>query len=307
MSKKRPITAGHLDVGQDHSIYYESYGNPEGIPILFLHGGPGLGCSDQDKRFFDPHKFFVIFFDQRACGRSFPLGNIEYNSTEYIVQDIIQLLDFFKIDKVHLFGGSWGSLLALYFGIKYPEKVASMILRGVFYGNLDNINFTENGGGAHLFFPQAWEEYRTLVPIEFQDHPAKYYYQQISSTDQETVQKYAKAYYQYLNHLATLKSKQPTYLDTLSEVEIVKLRIQLYYSTNQFFHAEAFIFDHCFKLDHIPIQIIHGRYDMICPPFYVYQLKKRLKNATLQFVHAGHISSEPEIEKALLKALDKIA
>lgn len=283
-------------------IYYELHGNASSTyPILFLHGGPGLGCSEKDLRFFDLTTQYVLLVDQRGSGKSLPSGVTTQNTTQGIIKDLHALIDFLGFKKVVLFGGSWGSTLACIFAIKHPERVQAMILRGFFPANRTCVNFFEKGG-TKLFFPDAWEHYIRLVPKDKQSNPTVYYYEMLHSEDKKLQYKYAYESIRYALVMIALEEANDTEL-VIDEMLLQKARIQNYYSLHQFFIPDDYIFDEAVRIKHIPTRIIHGRYDMICPPIFAYQLHQLLENSTLQFVQAGHLSSEPAIEFALKQAV----
>ena len=168
---------GYLDVGNGHKIYYEQYGNPNGKPVLFLHGGPGAGFSNSHKAFFDPKIFRVIFFDQRGSGKSIPYAETKNNNTESLISDIERLRVFLKIDNWYIFGGSWGSTLALLYGIYFPQRCLGFILRGVFLGTIDEINWFLYD--IRKFFPEAYEKFITHVPLTHRTKILEWFYQQL--------------------------------------------------------------------------------------------------------------------------------
>lgn len=300
------MSKGYLPVSKLHQLYYETYGNPKGIPILFLHGGPGAGFSDADKDFFDANKFYVIFFDQRSSGRSQPFGSIEENTTEHLVADINVILDFFKIEKVLLFGGSWGSTLALVYAIRFPQRVTGMILRGIFLGNQAGIDHFV-GGGAGQFYPEAWEHFMRLVPTEKHDDVVNYYLEKMQEGNETTRRHFAYEWAFYEMAIYKQNANTETITNLVADLPYESLSIlEAYYSAHRCFLPDGYILENCHLINHIPIDIIQGRQDMICPPIYAYQLHKKLKQSTIIFTNAGHASTEVETKAALIKALEKI-
>ena len=303
---EKTLRKEYLDVGNGHQIYFETFGNPEGINVLFLHGGPGMGFSDFDKRFFDPNVFHVVFFDQRGASRSKPLGCIEHNNTQMLLEDMEKLLDHLGIEKTILFGGSWGSTLSLLFGIKHPSRVSAMILRGVFPATRKSIRFFEEGGAAP-FFPQAWNRLRSMVPAEENHKLSDYYFRMMQSSDQEIRKKYA---YELALYGAVIGTKGAT----IQEVEQMlasmdfesKSMIQIHYSKNYFFLPDNYISENLDKIEDISIHIVQGRYDMICPPVYAIEIHERLKNSRLHLLDAGHSSTEPAIHNQLKASLREL-
>ncbi len=295
-----------MKVEDGHQVYIESYGNIDGVPVLFLHGGPGLGCKDTDKDFFNPEKFYLIFFDQRGAGKSLPYGSLKANTTQHLLDDILRILDYYELDKVVLFGGSWGSTLALLFAIAHPERVSGMVLRGFFPANRRCTDYFEKGG-TQLFFPEAWERYIGLVPDLERVNPTAYYFKMMQSEDATVRKRYAYEYQRYGAAMMKLEIGDAA-IETLFETGDfeTKARIQAYYSINHFFIPDEYIFDNIAAIKTIPTWIIHGRYDMICPPIYAYELYHQLSNAHLKMVLGGHIASDPNIKTALQEALNEL-
>ena len=306
LNKSRPISSGYLAVGHGHEIYYETCGNTEGIPVLFLHGGPGLGCSDRDKRFFDLEVFYLILMDQRGAGRSKPAGGLAHNNTQLLIGDIDRLLDHLALPQVMLFGGSWGSTLAMLYTIHNPNRVTSMVLRGFFPANRACADFMEQGGVA-TFFPEAWERYSRMVPAPKRSRTAAYYLKMMQSPDPSVRERFAyeMAYYATSLSRRTIAAESIHAMITAMPFES-KMRIQTFYSVHDFFIEENFIYANLSRVGKRPVRIIHGRYDMVCPPVYAYRLHRGLENSKLYMVDAGHASSEVEIEAGLKIALDEM-
>lgn len=299
---------GYLDVGDGHQLYYETHGNPKGIPILFLHGGPGAGFSEKDKRFFDPNIFYAILYDQRGASKSIPYGNLENNTPEHLVADIDKILDHFKIKKTILFGGSWGSTLALLYGIKNPGRVMGMILRGIFIGTKTAIrHFTE--GAVELYYPEAWERFVGLVPKEKRGDIADYYFQMMQSEEEIISKQYAFewAYYGFSISRKVIKWPEKECIEMIkSEPYLAHGLMEACYSVNNCFLPDNYIYDQVNKLQNIPISIVHGRLDVICPPIFAYRLHQKLKQSKLFFVDSGHSVSEPETEAKLMSELSAL-
>lgn len=296
----------YLNVDENNSIFFEKYGNPAGKEVLFLHGGPGLGCKENDRLFFNPDIFRVIFFDQRGAGRSKPYGTLEGNTTQHLLDDILQLLDHQKIEKVILFGGSWGSTLALLFAIAHPERVYAMILRGVFPANKRCTDYFEKGG-VKAFFPEAWERYIALVPLASRNNPTAYYFNKMQSENPAIRKKYAYEYSRYGAAMMKLEVSE-TEIEAMFEKDDfeTKARIQVHYSVHDFFLPDEYIYQNTKQIKDIPTWIIQGRYDVICPPIYAYELHQQLNNSKLRLVTAGHVTSEVAITQALKIALEEV-
>lgn len=292
--------SGFFKVTDGHNLYYELYGNPKGKPMLFLHGGPGAGFTDDDKKYFDPEAWNVILFDQRGAGRSKPFASLHKNTTQELIKDIRKLLDFLKIKKTYLFGGSWGATLGLTYAIERPEDVLGMILRGIFLARkVDNKHYI--GAGVKNFFPEAWERLVSRVPLKERKSIEKYYLKQMLSDDEKIKEKFSFEWAYYEMSILKLKMSHLKILKFLKHFSYKSLSLlEAHYIANLCFIPENFILKNAHKIKHIPISIVHGRYDFICPPINAYQLHKKLKNSNLFIVTAGHSASEKNIEKKLI-------
>jgi proline iminopeptidase len=299
------IEKGYLQVSTIHSIYYEVCGSTNDAPILFVHGGPGAGFSDSDKRFFDFKKQKVIFFDQRGASKSLPFGCIAENTTQDLVNDINTLLDHLNIQKVHIFGGSWGTTLSLVYAIQNPEKVKSLLLRGIFLANAASIEYFINGGVENQF-PKVWNRFKTNVPLANQENIAKYYLDKmLNGTDKEKdFFSYEWAYYEI-----------SIFKDNITESEIQSIVnefpyqslsiMEAHYLTNDCFIEDNYILENISAIQSIPVKIIHGRNDSICPLIYAEALHQKLNISELYIENAGHSDSEPEIENRIIKIIKK--
>lgn len=288
---------------EGHRIYYETYGKRGGQPVIFLHGGPGVNISDHDKRFFHPDKHFAILFDQRGCGKSEPLATIKDNTTQHLIDDIQALLDHYHIQETILFGGSWGATLALSFGIRSPNRVQAMVLRGVFMADLESM-YAFLGGGIAGRYPEAWGRLLAHVPHESLKQIPEYFYDQVFSGDPHIESQYA---YEWLLYGASTifekydPDKSKTFVESVDFVS--KAKVQLHYLVNHFFLANDHIMRNAEKIADIPIRFLHGRHDHLCPLSQVEKLMTKLNQATLTIVEAGHAPTEPELETGMIKAL----
>ena len=292
--------------GTEHQIYVEECGNPKGFPVLFIHGGPGAGCSTTDRRYFNPEKWRIILFDQRGSGRSKPFGSIANNTTDHLCDDIDEIYKELGIQKAVLFGGSWGSTLALVFAIARPEKVSGMVLRGIFLGEKSEIDYLWNGAIAR-HFPEVWLRFLIVVPKEFKKNPAEYYYQQLMSPDLVIRKKVAYEWARFEEALLHLEPQTPESIDKETSsfsFESCAIMEAHYLFKNHCFFKEGFILKNVGEIPKIPISIIQGRYDMVCPPVSAYRLKQKMPLANLHMVTAGHSSSDPEIRKKLISETD---
>ncbi|KAA3613819.1 MAG: prolyl aminopeptidase [Calditrichaeota bacterium] len=304
---ERSFDCGYLSVSDKHEIYYEQWGNPDGIPILFIHGGPGAGFLKDDHRFFDSTKHRIIFFDQRGAGKSTPFASLKNNTTAHLIADTNALLDHINVKNCHLFGGSWGATLALAFAIQCPDRVLGILLRGLFLGSKESIKHYVGGGVRH-HFPDAWQRFIKIVPYEKQDDIVGYYLKQMQSSDEAIREKYTYEWAYYEFSIYKLKIEGASVEELLNDFSYKSLSpLEAHYMQNNCFMPDNHILKNTRKLEHIPISIIHGRYDFICPPKYAFQLHERLPNSTLHIVCAGHAGSEPEIEKKIEIEIAKIS
>ncbi|UCH97452.1 MAG: prolyl aminopeptidase [Candidatus Aminicenantes bacterium] len=300
----RPYKTGYLPVSGLHKIFYQLGGNPRGKPIMVLHGGPGAGCTPYYFRFFNPKQFHVILHDQRGCGKSTPYGELKENNTQELVKDIEKLRKHLNLGPVILFGGSWGSTLALAYGETYPQNVKGMILRGIFTATKREIDHFYHGGTA-LHFPGNYQKLTDLL-----DHPDKKNFpaqllEKLQSKDPAVREKYAHAWARYENKAALLEISDQV-IDNFSKVlnPYAFSLLENYYMANGCFLEEGQLLKNLDKLKDIPIILINGRYDMICPPITAYKLHQELPKSRLIIVEkAGHLVMEPRIQRELLSAV----
>ena len=294
---------GFIKVTDGYKLYFELYGNPKGIPVLFLHGGPGGGFSDSDKQFFDKRRYNVIFFDQRGSSRSKPFGSIKNNTTQDLVKDIDRILDYLNFEKVYIFGGSWGSTLALVYAIHNPKRVRGLILRGIFLANKYSLDHYINGG-IKEFYPDVWNRFVSLVKKG--EKPANYYLKRILSKDKKTSEKFAYewAYYEMSFYTINKIADPDKILKTFSYRSLAIL--EAHYIINKCFLPEDYIIKNINKIKNIKTSIVQGRFDFICPPIQAFRLHSKLNNSKLNIVSAGHSSSDEEIKKALKSELKRI-
>lgn len=302
---EKPNFSDFLRVSDRHKIYYEECGNPQGEPILFLHGGPGAGCNVKDRRYFNPDKWRIIIFDQRGSGRSEPFGEIRENTTWHIVSDIENLLKTLGIARTALFGGSWGTTLALVFAINHPKMVKGMVLRGIFLGEKEEITNFWNGSTDH-YFPEAWVRFASFVPYAFRRNPAEYYYRQLMSKDPKVRRNFAYEWSRYEESLLHLEPPPETAIDRETSdfpYESCAIMEAHYLYKHNAFLENKYIIKNTEKISGIPTSIIQGRYDIVCPPVSAYRLGKALK-VEPQFVTAGHSASDPAIQAKLISETD---
>jgi proline iminopeptidase len=293
-----------LDVGDGHQIYVQDWGNKDAeVPILFLHGGPGNGVSESDKEKFDPNAQRIIFHDQRGSGKSLPTGSLESNTSQDLVGDVEKIAQRLNLGKFILTGGSWGSTLALLYGISHPERVAGIVIDGVFTATPVEISWVDRGGWS-VFFPDVWEEYQRTVPKSYRSDPSKYHFEHALGSDPETAKKSSYAY--LAMESAILKLDQKYTPDPYEKFEPGGGKIEIHYLANNCFLDDNYILKNANKLT-MPVYLIQGRYDMVCPPQTAYDLHKALPNSELIWTINGHLKQHEakNILNILLKQLTK--
>ena len=302
-----PYTQGQLPVNDLHTLYYEQSGNPEGKPVVVLHGGPGGGCLPEYRQYFNPQHWRIIMFDQRGCGRSTPHAELRENTTWDLVADIETLRHHLSIEKWTVFGGSWGSTLSLAYSQTHPEACNGLILRGIFMLRPQELRWFYQEGASYIF-PEAWQEYLKPIPIAEQDNLLQAYYKRLTSDDLSVQLEAAKAW--SIWEASTSKLYPNTDLIAKfgdSEFATAFARIECHYFVNQgFFNSENQLLQNINKIRHIPGVIVQGRYDVVCPMKTAWELHQVWPEAELVVIpDAGHSMSEPGILKALIEATDK--
>ncbi|MES0864134.1 prolyl aminopeptidase [Ruegeria sp. SCPT10] len=302
-----PFDQRLVSVGDGHQIYMEQFGNPDGLPVVVLHGGPGGGCSPAMRRYFDPRVFRVILFDQRGCGKSRPHASVENNTTWHLVEDIERLRSLLDIDEWTVFGGSWGATLALIYAQAHPDRVSRLVLRGVFLATQSELDWFY-GGGAGKFWPEPWAKFTSLLAEDELSDTIKAYNKRLFSGDRATEILYAKAWSAWENALASIHSNGVVG-ESPGEYARAFARLENHYFTNNaFLEKDGQILDQMDRIAHIPGHIVQGRYDMICPPQAAWDLSERWPNAELKMVRqAGHALSEPGISAELVRIMDRVA
>jgi proline iminopeptidase len=302
-----PFQSGYLKVSDIHEIYYELCGNPKGKPVFAIHGGPGAGCSPYMRQFFNPNRFFIVLHDQRGAGKSRPNAEVRENTTQNLVEDIEQLRKKLGLEKIILFGGSWGSTLSLAYAEKYPEHISGMVLRGIWLATKEEEDHFWDE--IPRFFPEMYESFINALPDSVLPPSTGKVLKLIQSGNRVDREQYAKLASRYEYKACGLNIKDET-LDEYygSEDNLVEIYtgtlIEYYYSKNGCFLEEGQLLRDAFKIQNIPTIIINGRYDMICPPVAAYKLHEKLPGSKLIIVEeAGHLMSEKPIEKELLKAM----
>ena len=295
-----PFQHGILEVDKMHKIYWEQSGNPDGVPIVFLHGGPGGATNSMQRRYFNPKEFKIVLFDQRGCGKSIPYAEVKHNTTWDLVQDMEKLRDHLKIKRWVVFGGSWGVTLALCYGIKYPDRCHGFILRGVFLARKEELNWFFDGIGR--IFPEAYSNLKNFLPKNEQSELLFHFHRRLMSPDTNVHIPAANAWNRYESDCSTLIPKTSQNLKSNS---IALARIEAHYFVNNMFLKDNLILDNIGTLMEKPAIIIQGRYDIICPTKSAFDLANRWPKCNLKIISdAGHSASEPGIQSALVTSID---
>lgn len=301
-----PFDQRVLDMGDGHRVYFEQSGNPGGLPVLVVHGGPGGGSSPAMRRYFDPNIFRIVLFDQRGCGKSRPHAEIENNTTWHLVSDMERIREEIGIDNWIVFGGSWGATLSLLYAQAHPERVIHIVLRGVFLMQQSELDWFY-AGGAGKFWPEPWERFVSLIPEDEREDLIEAYARRLFCGHRSTEIRYAQAWAKWENALASVHSAgyggdaPPDYARAFSRLE------NHYFRNAGFLREDGQILKDMEKIKHIPGAIVQGRYDMICPPHTAYLLAKTWPRSDLRMVrNAGHALSEPGISAELVTVMDQI-
>ena len=301
-----PHQHGMLDVGDGHQIYWEECGNPNGKPVIFLHGGPGAGCNENHRRLFDPARYRIVLFDQRGCGRSVPHAYLEANTTWHLVDDIEQLRELLGIERWQVFGGSWGSTLGLAYAQAHPERVTELIVRGIFTVRPQELDWFYQAG-ASMIFPEAWERFLAPVPESERGDLMGAYHRLLHHSDPRIQLAAAQAWSRWEGDAVSLLPN-PVFADAFAEAHhaLAVARIENHYFVHAGFFSANQLMLNAGKLGHIPGVIVQGRYDVICPPQTAWELHKAWPNSALTIVDdAGHAVTEPGILHHLIEATDR--
>lgn len=297
-----PFNRGRLKVSDKHELYFEECGNKTGSPVLFIHGGPGGGVSPKNRRYFDPNHYRIILFDQRGCGQSTPHAELEDNTTWDLVNDIEKIREHLKIEKWHVFGGSWGSTLSLAYSETHPDRVKSLCLRGIFLCRPKEIQWFYQEGASKLF-PEAWDKYLAPIPEAERDDLVKAYYKRLTSSDKKTQLECAQSWSVWEASTSRLIPDQELMHDFNDpEFALAFARIECHYFTNNaFLNTNNYLIENVKKIRGIPGEIVHGRYDVVCPPENAWELHKAWPESRLHMIpDAGHSATEPGILSQLI-------
>ena len=298
-----PGRSGRLAVDAIHTIYWEECGNPAGMPVVFLHGGPGSGCSPEHRRFFDPAAYRIVLFDQRGAGRSTPSAEIRNNTTAHLINDMERLRVLLGIEAWHVFGGSWGSTLALAYAEEHPQSCLSLTLRGVFLLRAVEIDWFLHG--LRTFAPRAWEAFVSFLPEHLRGNLCEGYWTLLTDPSPETRRAAANSWAAYEAQCVSLRAGAPTATGANSNNAERLATLEAHYMRNNRFQPDDLLLRRAGLIRHIPCAIVQGRYDLLCPPVTAFALHAALPGSTLQIIDdAGHSAFEPGIRAALVNIMD---
>ncbi|RMG50516.1 MAG: prolyl aminopeptidase [Gammaproteobacteria bacterium] len=303
-----PWNQFHLDVGDGHALHVEQSGHHDGIPAVYLHGGPGAGSEPWHRQLFDPARYHIVQFDQRGAGKSRPHASVEHNTTADLVADMERIRTHLGIERWLVVGGSWGSTLALAYAEAHPERVTGLILRGIFLCRDEDIHWFYQSG-AHRIFPDYWQDFIAPIPEDERDDLVAAYHRRLFSDDEVTRMRAAEAWSVWEGRCATLRGSKAV-IDHFADpfVALSLARIECHYFVNHAFLEPGQLLNDAHRLRDIPGTIIHGRYDIVCPADQAHALHRAWPEAELKIIpDAGHAASEPGILEALLEATDAFA
>ncbi|MEO8671560.1 MAG: prolyl aminopeptidase [Tahibacter sp.] len=304
-----PYDSGYLDVSAVHRIYYEQCGNPNGKPVVFLHGGPGAGCNGKSRRFFDPLRYRIVLFDQRGCGRSTPHAELADNTTWDLVADIERLRTHLHIGQWQVFGGSWGSTLALAYAQTHPKVVSELVLRGIFMLRRWELEWFYQKG-CDALYPDAWEDYLAAIPLVERGDLMSAYYRRLTGSDSRERSKAARAWSIWEGATSFLLP-DPVHVSATGEdnFALAFARIECHYFVHGgFFEIDDQLLRDAHRLHDIPAVIVQGRYDVVCPMRSAWDLHRAWPQADLRIVDdAGHSALESGITHELIEATDRFA
>ena len=304
-----PFNSDHLAVSPTHHLYYEEVGHPFGLPVLFLHGGPGGGITTHCRRFFDPTFYRTILFDQRGSGKSRPYACLEENTTAHLVEDIEKLRETLDIDSWIIFGGSWGSTLALAYAIAHPKRVRALVLRGIFLARRHEIEWLYGPNGAAHIFPRSYKRFLSILNTREQTRPLESYYQKLTE-EPEYKQLIAAREWDIwetsISQLIPVPLPEDEYEDLESSLGIARIESH-YFVHDSFLPNDDYLLNGARRLQHIPTFIVNGRYDIVCPIQTAFDLHEAMPHSELIVVpNAGHSTSEKGIEQALLTTMNQL-
>lgn len=301
-----PFKTETLKASPIHEIYVEQSGNPDGVPIVFLHGGPGGGTDPKHRRFFDPAHYRIVLFDQRGCGKSKPAAELEENTTWDLVHDIELIRKHLGFRSWIVFGGSWGSTLALAYAVKHPSRVRGLILRGIFLCRKEEIQWFYQNGASNIF-PDVWEHYLEPIPEAERGDLVQAYHRRLTGSDEAIKLAAAKAWSKWEGATSKLHFSQEMvdgFDDPKHALEFARIENH-YFVNNAFFESDNFLLENVEKLRQIPGVIVHGRYDVVCPVKNAWDLHRAWPESQIHIVpDAGHSAFEPGIQDKLVEATE---
>ncbi|MFC0709881.1 prolyl aminopeptidase [Azorhizophilus paspali] len=302
----KPYARHQLAVDHPHELYVDESGSPDGLPVVSIHGGPGAGCDSMSRRFFDPNLYRIVTFDQRGCGRSTPYASLENNTTWDLVADMERIREHLGIEQWVLFGGSWGSTLALAYAQTHPERVKALILRGIFLCRPQDFHWFYQEGASRLF-PDFWQDYLAPIPPEERGDLMQAYHRRLTGTDEIAKMHAAKAWSTWEGRTATLRPN-PDVVERFHEHALSIARIECHYFVNNAFLEPDQLLRDMPRIAHLPGVIVHGRYDVVCPLDNAWELHRAWSNSELLIIRdAGHSAGELGIADALVRATDTLA
>jgi proline iminopeptidase len=301
-----PYRIGRLKVSDLHELYYEESGNPDGVPVVYLHGGPGYGTGPTGRRFFDPSHYRIILFDQRGSGKSTPLGETRENTTSLLVEDMESLRRELGIERWILFGGSWGATLGIAYAQTHPERVIAAVLRGIWLSSKPEIDWFIYGIGK--FYPEAWGEFAAFIPEAERNDLVGAYARRLDSPDPAVRKATAIAWSRYEGCCSTLLPSEDTVSGFEDETVAIGLaRMETSYFLNEIFLPTDHLMNNMHRMANVPGVMVQGRYDMPCPPHTAMEVHRRWPASRLVIVpDAGHMFTEPGIRHALIEAMDEL-
>ena len=302
-----PRNQWNLEVGNGHQIYVEEAGSPAGIPVIFLHGGPGSGCNPNHRRYFDPGKYRIIIFDQRGCNRSTPAGYVEHNTTQDLLADMERIRETLGIEQWLVFGGSWGATLSLLYAEQHPQRVLGMILRGTFLARQSDLDWFIRAG-ANRVFPDYWKEFIDPIPPGERDDLVAAYHQRVHQGTHETQETFARLWSRWAGRVVTYNLPEINEEESEIETVIHEVLIETHYAKHRYFIEENQILENIHSVPAVPTLIIHGRKDLTCTLEASWKVHQAVPGSELVIVRTGgHLAGEPPMTDALVTATNTMA
>lgn len=302
-----PFAVHRFPVDALHEVYVEECGNPDGLPVVFLHGGPGSGCNENHRRYFDPDSYRIILFDQRGCNRSTPRGVVIGNSTQKLIEDMERIRGLVEVCNWMVYGGSWGATLGLLYAETHPDRVRAMILRGVFLARQSDLDWFLRAG-ANRIFPEYWDEFVGTVPEMERGELVAAFHRRLHGNDVAGRTVVARAWSRWASCVTTYLLPQAEEADEDIEKIVCEASIETHYAYHRYFIQEDQILKESERLPRVPVKIIHGRRDLTCTPDASWALHRAIPGSELNVVaEGGHLAGEPAMTDALVSATDEMA